>query len=63
MAARWIVDGLALLLPPLDTMTRTEWLVYGPPSAHAYALALAGAVVYGTLIAAAGLFDLHRRNL
>ena len=63
MAARWIVDGLALLLPPLDTMTRTEWLVYGPPSARAYVLALAGAIVYGTLIAAAGLFDFHRRNL
>lgn len=62
-AARWIVDGLALLLPPLDTMTRTEWLVYGPPSERAYALALAGAVVYGILIAAAGLFDFHRRNL
>src|SRR3954470_7413884 len=63
LAARWIVDGVALLLPPLDAMTRTEWLVYDPPSARAYAAALAGASLYGALIAAAGLFDFHRRSV
>lgn len=62
-AAQWIVDGIALLLPPVDAMTRTEWLLYDLPSARAYALALGGALVYGALIAAAGLFDFHRRSV
>jgi ABC-type Na+ efflux pump permease subunit len=63
IAARWTVEGLALLLPPVDGMTRTEWLLYELPGVRAYAMALAGALVYGTLVAAAGLFDFHRRNV
>ena len=63
LAARWVVDGIALVLPPVDAMTRTDWLLYDPPSARAYALALGGALVYGALIAAGGLFDFHRRNV
>ena len=56
------VDGVALLLPRLDVVTRTEWLLYAPPSASAYALALGGLALYGVLLVAAGLFDFHRRN-
>ena len=56
------VDGVALLLPRLDVVTRTEWLLYEPPSAAAYALALGGLALYGVLLVAAGLFDFHRRN-
>jgi len=56
------VDGVALLLPRLDAVTRTEWLLYELPSAGAYALALGGLALYGLLLAAAGLFDFHRRN-
>lgn len=63
LAARWLVDGVALLLPPVDAMTRTEWLLYDLPSARAYAMALGAALVYGALIAAAGLFDFHRRSV
>jgi hypothetical protein len=43
-------------------VTRTEWLLYAPPSAGAYALALGGLALYGVLLVAAGLFDFHRRN-
>jgi hypothetical protein len=60
--ARVAVDGLALLLPALENVTRTEWLLYGPPSAGAYAAALGGLLLYTALLAAAGLFDFHRRN-
>jgi hypothetical protein len=56
------LDGVALLLPRLDAVTRTEWLLYGAPAAGAYALALGSLVLYALLLAAAGLFDFHRRN-
>ncbi|HEV8094334.1 MAG TPA: ABC transporter permease [Burkholderiales bacterium] len=62
-ALRGIVDALALLLPRLDQATRTEWLVYGLPSAGEPLGALAGLAIYFALLAAAGLFDFSRRNL
>jgi hypothetical protein len=60
--ARWMVDGVALLFPRLDAVTRTEWLLYGPPAPAAYASALGGMILYGVLLLAAGLFDFHRRG-
>ena len=62
-AARWAVDAVALLLPPLDAVTRTEWLLYGPPDSARYAAALAALALYALLVIAAGLFDFHRRSL
>jgi len=62
-AARLALDGVALLLPRLDAVTRTEWLLYGAPPAGAYAAALAGMAIYGVLLTAAGLFDFHRKQL
>lgn len=59
--ARHTVDVIALVLPRLDAATRTEWLLYEPPSAGSYAAALAGLLLYGLLLVAAGLFDFHRR--
>ena len=61
---RWIVDAIALVLPRLDSATRTEWLVYGLQGGLAeYGSALAGLALYTALLTAAGLFDFHRRNL
>lgn len=60
--ARWGVDAVAFLLPRLDAVTRTEWLLYGPPAPAAYLSALAGLVIYIALLVAAGLFDFYRRN-
>ncbi len=60
--ARWSVEALAFVLPPLDAATRTEWLLYGAPAAGAYLAALGGLVAYFALLAAAGLFDFHRRS-
>ncbi len=62
-AARWIVDGLALLLPRLDAVTRSDWLLYGAPAPGELALLLGGLALYVVLLAAAGLFDFSRRNL
>lgn len=62
-AAQHAVDAVALLLPPLENLTRTAWLLYEPPGAGAYVLAIGGALLYTVLLAAAGLFDFHRRSL
>lgn len=62
-AARGLVDAVALLLPRLDSVTQTHWLLYGAPSAGAYAVALAGLALYAALLVAAGLFDFYRRSL
>ena len=60
--ARAVVDTLAFVLPKLDGVTRTEWLVYGSPPAGDYAWALGSLVAYTLLLAAAGLFDFYRRT-
>ena len=60
--ARRALDGVALLLPALDRVTRTEWLLYGAPDARSYAAALGALVLYIVLLAAAGLFDFARRS-
>jgi low affinity Fe/Cu permease len=61
-AARFGVDAVALLLPRLDAVTRTEWLLYGVPDTAAFLTALAALGVYVALLAAAGLFDFYRRS-
>jgi len=62
-AARWAVDAVALLLPRLDAVTRSDWLLYGTPGGAEFARALGGLAIYFVLLAAAGLFDFSRRNL
>jgi hypothetical protein len=61
--ARWGVDAVAFLLPRLDAVTRTDWLLYEAPAPADAVAALAGLAVYLALLVAAGLFDFYRRNL
>jgi len=61
-AARVCVDAVALLLPRLDAVTSTDWLLYGAPGAAAYGSAIGALAVYIALLAAAGLFDFYRRS-
>jgi hypothetical protein len=61
-AARLSVDSVALLLPRLDAVTRSEWLIYGAPDAGGFLSAMGGLAVYVALLAAAGLFDFYRRS-
>ena len=61
--SRGAVDAVALLLPRLDAATKSDWLLYGPPSAADYGMSVAGLLIYTALLVAAGMFDFHRRNL
>lgn len=61
--AAWGVDGVALLLPPLDKATQTFWLLYGAPGGLEFLRITGALILYGVLVVAAGLFDFHRRNL
>lgn len=59
--AHHAVDAVAFLLPALDRVTRTEWLLYGVDS-KGYAAALGALALYAVLLAAAGVFDFQRRS-
>jgi ABC-type transport system involved in multi-copper enzyme maturation permease subunit len=59
-----LVDGLAFLLPALDTWTRTSWLVDASPADAAVLLSIAvQGAIYVILLTAAALFDFYRRSL
>jgi Cu-processing system permease protein len=62
-AIGWLVDLLALLLPDLDRFTSTSWLVDNSGSLASLGLVALQTLIYGTLLVAAGLFDLYRKNL
>ena len=61
-AVRFCVDAVALLLPRLDAVTASDWLLYGAPGAADFAAAMGALLVYTALLAAAGLFDFYRRS-
>lgn len=57
-----LVDGIATLLPSLELMTQTSWVIDGPAGASLLAAVLVPACVYVGLLAAAAAFDLYRQN-
>ena len=59
---RLLIDVAALLLPHLDRITRTEWLLYAAPDAASMAAAALEAAIYGGLLCGAALFDFYRKN-
>jgi ABC-type Na+ efflux pump permease subunit len=61
--AQHTADVIALVMPNLDELTRTAWLLYEAPPPGAYAAALAGAGLYIALLVAGGLFDFYRRSV
>lgn len=62
-SAQWLIDAIGFVLPRLDAVTRTDWLLYGTPPAVEYFTALGGLALYALVLLAAGLVDLSRRNL
>jgi ABC-type Na+ efflux pump permease subunit len=61
-AMNWGIDAIALLLPQIDRMTRTEWLLYAAPDAAVLGQVLLQSTVYVVLLCGAALFDLYRKN-
>jgi hypothetical protein len=59
---QWLVEALALLVPPLDQWTRTEWLVDGSASWGLLPGIAAHSALLVMILTAAAVFDLHRRN-
>ncbi len=61
----WLTEGLALVMPALDRWTQTAWLVNDPAALDVISVIarLSGeALLYIALLAAAAMFDFHRRN-
>lgn len=57
------VEALAFVVPALDAWTQTAWLVDAAPAPETlWTIAVQGAI-YVALLAAAMLFDFHRRSL
>ena len=60
--SRWLIEGLALLLPALDRWPQTTWLIDAPGSWHGVLRLLLEAALYIALLAGAAMVDFHRRN-
>ena len=59
---RWIVDAIALVLPALDRMTLTAWLLDHAPTPWELSQMFFQTVLYLILIGAATMVDLYRKN-
>ncbi len=59
----FLISGLAFLLPDLSQFTLTSWLVYDTASLAQILIILGQTVIYVSLLFAASLFDLSRKNL
>lgn len=61
-AFRWILDAIALMMPNLDRMTQTAWLIdQAPAPGELWAIA-SQILVYLLLIGTATMVDLYRKN-
>lgn len=58
----WLVEGLALVVPALDEWTRTAWLVDGGNGWVALPRLVAHGALFVVVVAAAAVFDMHRKN-
>jgi Cu-processing system permease protein len=56
-----VVEGIAFLLPAIDGMTQTNWLL-GAAASDVSVTVFGQTAIYLVLICSAALFDLYRRN-
>jgi len=57
-----VVNLIALLLPALDAMTQTTWLLESAPSVSMLGAVVGQTALYLVLICSAALFDLYRKS-
>lgn len=58
----YIMQAISSVMPRLDLMGQTSWLVYGPDSGISYGFIFAQGFVFAALILLASLIDLVRRQ-
>ena len=58
-----VVTGLVLILPRLDLLVRSSWLVHGVEADLGLGIVLVQGLVYTAVLAAAASFDFERRQL
>jgi ABC-type transport system involved in multi-copper enzyme maturation permease subunit len=58
----WLVEGLALVVPALDQWTRTTWLVDGGAAWPGLPRIALHSALFIAVVAAAAVFDMHRKN-
>lgn len=56
------IDGLAFVLPALDRFTRSDWLVYANGNFEDFVFVVIQGSLYLSLLSAAALIDLYRKN-
>ena len=59
----FVIDGVSVVLPHLDSFTCTDWLVYHTGDWSTLAQVAVQSGIYLALLAGAGLFDLYRKNI
>ncbi|MEQ1775317.1 MAG: ABC transporter permease [Burkholderiales bacterium] len=59
---RWMIEGLALIIPALDRWPQTTWLIDAAASWNAVSMLMLEAALYVVLLTAAAMVDFHRRN-
>lgn len=59
---RWMVEGLALIMPPFDRWTQTSWLVDRVEAWSSVAAIAGQSALFLLILAAAAVFDLQRKN-
>jgi ABC-type transport system involved in multi-copper enzyme maturation permease subunit len=57
-----LLEALAWIVPALDRWTQTSWLVDRPALWSSVASVAGESVVFVSVVAAAAVFDMHRRN-
>ncbi|MCF8496749.1 MAG: hypothetical protein K9G62_08835 [Alphaproteobacteria bacterium] len=57
-----IMEGISMLMPRLDLMGQTSWLIYGTDSLTDLPFVLAQGAIFTTVIVLAALIDLARRQ-
>jgi ABC-type transport system involved in multi-copper enzyme maturation permease subunit len=59
---QFVIEALALVMPPLDAWTQTAWLAIQAPAWSTIGTLLFQSLLYIALLCAAAMFDFYRKN-